>query len=151
MLLLVIHQRKREKRSSKIGTTAKVIITSTHYHLSEGRIEEGTSQELSGVIQPSFIYLKPNFAYILIKVLMLVLRQRKWEKRTSKIETSAKVILTRTHHHLSEGIIEEGTSQELSGVIQPSFIYLKPNFAYILIKVLILVLHQNNKVKISPK
>ena len=61
MLLLVIHQRNREKRSSKIGTTAKVIITSTHHHLGEGRIEEGTFQELSGVLQPYIFKSQAKF------------------------------------------------------------------------------------------
>ena len=72
--------------------------------------------EIEGV---SFFY--PNFAYISIKVLHLVLHQHKRDKCSSKIETTAKLIITRTHHHISSGIIEECTYQELSGLLQPYY------------------------------
>ena len=73
--------------------------------------------------------LKPNFALISIKVLILVLYQHKGEEKLLNIKTTAKLIITGNHHHLTEGIFEVGTSQELSGLLQPSFVNHKPNLA----------------------
>ena len=49
---------------------------------------------------------KPHFSYILIKILVLVLHKGKSEKRSSKIKTTAKVIIIGTHYYINEGRIE---------------------------------------------
>ena len=111
---MVIHQRKREKRASKVEKTSNLIITSTHHHYSERRLKKAHPSNCQDYSRHTVFAHKPNFVHILMKVLILVLHQRKREIFLYKIYITAKVIIDMTHNHLSEVGIEEGTSQELS-------------------------------------
>ena len=84
--------------------------TRSNHHLSEKIIEEGTSKELAGVLQPYIFCSQPKFCIDFDQGTHLVIRQIKMEKQSSKIKNTAKLISTITHRHISEEIIKEGTS-----------------------------------------
>ena len=96
---------------SKIEITPKVISSRTHHHLSEKELKKAYIKICHEYHSHIIFAQKAYFVYILIKVIILVLHHGKREKRLSRIETTAKVIITSTHQHPSEGRIKKVTHQ----------------------------------------